>query len=353
MGAGLVLVLLLLLSIAAALAVPSPVPPPDPQVPPGSAASPAQAEEQGDIALYRRVAARVAAGDNYYTAATQENRSHDYPTRPFVTIRLPTLAWLTAWLGEGGFWIVLVALLAANAFALPRALATGRTVLGMAAAVLAGGLAVLVPDAKYMHEVWAGLLLTLSFALWRPGRWWPALVPAALALVLRETALPFVLLWAAFAALSRRWSELAALSALIAVFAVGLAFHAGAVEAALLPGDRASQGWAGMLGPAPFLQGVQMLTPLVVLPAWIAGPVAVLGLFGFVAAGGRQGLFASLWLLGLVAMLAIFARADNWYWAALGLPLLFAGLALAPRGIGDLIAGLRGARLAGRDGHHG
>lgn len=351
-GSALVLAILVIMSALAAWAVPAR------QVAKERSAelrevSRSPAGEQGDMALYRLIAERVAAGEDYYRAATEENRAHNYPVKPFVAVRLPTLAWLAARLGETGLQAALVLLLAASAFALSRIFSTGKTAIGVAAAVLAGGVAVMVPDAKYMHEIWAGLLLSLSFALWRPERCWPALIPAALALALRETALPFVLLWAAFAVAERRWAELAALLALMALFAAGIAFHAMAVADVILPGDAASQGWAGMLGPPTFLQGVQMLTLLVVLPEWIAGPVVVLALFGFAVTGGRQGAFALLYIVGMIVMVSIFARLENWYWAALALPLLFAGLALAPAGLADLIAGLRGGRLAGRNGHHG
>lgn len=350
-GSALVLAIVLLLCAAAAFAVPSP----DlaqRRTDELRAASNAPAAQMGDMALYRQIVARVAAGDGYHRAAIEESRAHNYPVRPFVAVRLPTLAWLAARLGEGVMQALLVLLLAANAFAVPRAMAQGKTAIGVVAATLAGGLAVMVPDAKYMHEIWVGLLLTLSFALWRPDRWWPALVPAALALALRETALPFVLLWTVFALVSLRWLEVAALLAVIALFAAGLAMHATAVANVVMPGDAASQGWQGLLGPATFLQGVQMLTVLVILPQWIAGPVVVLALFGLCVLGGRQGAFACLYCLGIIIMVSIFARLENWYWAALTLPLLFAGLALAPVGLAELIAGLRRGRVTGRNGDH-
>src|SRR3546814_12079814 len=54
----------------------------------------------GDHALYARIAQRVAAGESYYTAAAAEHRSGHYPLRPFVTVRLPTLAHIVPPLGE-------------------------------------------------------------------------------------------------------------------------------------------------------------------------------------------------------------------------------------------------------------
>ena len=50
-----------------------------------------------------------------------------------------------------------------------------------------------------LHELWAGMLLALSFGLHRPGKWVASLCVAALALAIREHALPFVLLMAALA----------------------------------------------------------------------------------------------------------------------------------------------------------
>lgn len=46
----------------------------------------------GDFALYKNIAQRVQAGEPYHAAALTEQRANNYPTTPFVTVRLPTLA---------------------------------------------------------------------------------------------------------------------------------------------------------------------------------------------------------------------------------------------------------------------
>jgi RsiW-degrading membrane proteinase PrsW (M82 family) len=79
----------------------------------------------------------------------------------------------------------------------------------------------------------------------------------------RELALPFVLLWAAFAASQRRWRECLAVLAVIALFAVGMAFHAQAVIAERLPHDLNSQGWTGLQGLPLALFGVAFAGRLV------------------------------------------------------------------------------------------
>lgn len=55
--------------------------------------------DRTDAALYVAVAARVADGENYYRAAATEHRERGYPLRPFVTVREPALAYVTAVVG--------------------------------------------------------------------------------------------------------------------------------------------------------------------------------------------------------------------------------------------------------------
>src|ERR1700712_2902582 len=51
--------------------------------------------DRGDAALYRAITARTAL-EGYYAAAISEQRARDYPVRPFVTVREPALASLSA-----------------------------------------------------------------------------------------------------------------------------------------------------------------------------------------------------------------------------------------------------------------
>ena len=61
-----------------------------------------QRPRDDDLALYDRVIERIGKGENYYVVAAEEHRVSRYPLRPGVAVRLPTLAYLLAWLGEGG-----------------------------------------------------------------------------------------------------------------------------------------------------------------------------------------------------------------------------------------------------------
>ncbi|MBA4161004.1 MAG: hypothetical protein C0515_02725, partial [Novosphingobium sp.] len=55
-----------------------------------------------DLALYDRVIQRIGKGEDYYAVAAEEHRKANYPLRPGVAVRLPTLAYLSVWLGDTG-----------------------------------------------------------------------------------------------------------------------------------------------------------------------------------------------------------------------------------------------------------
>jgi len=294
----------------------------------------------GDYALHARIADKVAAGGDYYAAALAEHRAQDYPTRLFLAVRLPTLAVVNAWLGRGPTGLVVVALLLANVLAWPRALAgAASSPERLVATVLTflAGFAAFEPRGALSHELVAGLLLSLSLALYRPGFATPALLALAAALAVRELALPFALAWLAFALLDKRWHEASALAAILALFAGGLALHAFTIEQLLIPADRASQGWGGMEGPRLALDGIARFTALLLLPAWLAGPLVLLPLVGWIGLGGRLGPFAALWFGGFALLVAILAGPDNLDWMLMVLPAWFAGLAFAPRALADLL----------------
>jgi len=300
---------------------------------------------RSDLDLYRTINRRIAAGETYYEAALDEQRSSHFPTKPFITVRPPTLAWTSLVLGSGGWRVVAMGLWLATVLGLYAALAGRAGVLeriGVVLATVAAGTAAGIENVGLSHEIVAGLFVSAALALYRRERWWPSLVLGACALAVREMALPFMLLWGAFAASERRWREFTAVAALVALFAVGMALHAQAVAAHQLPDDLVSPGWAAFEGPALPLSGIVMVTVLQALPTWLGAPLALLPLLGWVGLGGRLGLFATLWFAGYALAVALFARQENFYWLALLIPAYGAGLAFVPRALGDLTAALRG-----------
>ena len=299
--------------------------------------------DRRDFDLYETIDKRVARGENYWHAALSEQRGSHYPTKPFVAVRTPMLAWgYTLW-GLTGWRVVAIGLWFVTVIG-TIALMSGRTRFPerLAAAVAAAvfGAVAFLEKVGLSHEIVAGLFLSSALVVYRPQRWWPSLLLGAIAV--RELALPFVLLWAAFAASQRRWREFAAVAAVIALFALGLALHAQAVIAERLPGDLPSQGWNGLQGLPLAMYGLMSVTPLGKMGIWWLGPpLTLLPLLGWAALGGRQGLFATLWFGGFLLMVSLFARYENFYWLSLVLPAYGAGLALVPRALIDLVSALR------------
>ena len=293
-----------------------------------------------DMDLYRTINARVAAGEEYYAVATDEHRRTKYPTAPFVTVRTPVLAWTTALWDAAGWRAIAILLWVADILAWHAALAkrgSRSERMGAAGLVALFGVVALIPEIATSHEALAGLMISLALAL--SERFFPAALALAFcASALRLLAVPFLLLWTALAILQKRWSRAMALGAALAVLAIGVVLHANAVAAERLPGDLVSEGWQALIGPALPLYGINLLTILQELPAWIAGPLGVLPLLGWAALGGRMGTLALGWFAGFLLFVALFARLENFYWMGLVVPAYGVGLAFVPRAIVDALS---------------
>lgn len=315
--------------------------------PPAIGAPAAQQARFDDLRLYDAVIARIQRGEGYYAVVVEEHRKLPFPVKPGFAVRLPTLAYLAAWLGPYGLMGASFTLFAAIALVWWRRL--GDEPGGLAhrpvflALLLLGSSFVFVRYFHVLHELWAGGLLALAFGLHRPGRWLGALLVAALALAIRETALPFVLLLAAMAAWRWDWREAATWGALTVVFIALWAWHLHLIAAQVLPSDPPSASWLTLRGLSGWLSLSILPTPLRFLPSWLAGPVVVLALFGWSAWRSAAGSFGTLLLLGYGLAFMIAGRPENWYWGALVTPVLFAGLAFVPAGLGALWRGARSA----------
>ena len=143
-----------------------------------------------DLRVYDNVIARIRAGESYYSAVVAEHRAIGFPLQPGLAVRLPTLAYIEASLGRRGEWIAAVLLLAAVLIAWWRRLGTepGSAGLRLVAIALLAANAALGLNAHFfrLHELWAGMLLALSFGLHRPHRWGWSWAVAGLALAIRD-----------------------------------------------------------------------------------------------------------------------------------------------------------------------
>ncbi|TPG12739.1 hypothetical protein [Sphingomonas oligophenolica] len=323
---------LAVLLVATLLALGTPLAPRDPAPEPG---------DQTDIVLYQTVVGNVRHGGNYYRVTAEALRGGDYPLRPFVVFRLPTLAVVEAALPDAAMIALLYALVAATALAWWKRLnsafvrASPRIV---AMLVLAAGLVTFIQaDLRYFHEVWAGLFIALSLALRRREDWLPAVAFGLAAVLVRETAAPYLVLMAFFAILEGSRREAAAWGLALAVLAAALGAHAHAVAQVVHPLDPASPGWAGMLGFGFFVKTMAISTALALVPLWLAAPLVGIALFGWAAWADDLGIRMLALLSGYAAILAVVGRTDTFYWGLLVAPAMLVGIAFAVDGVRDLI----------------
>ena len=298
-----------------------------------------------DVMLYHRVVERLRAGENYYAAASEAMRASKFPMRPFVTMRLPTLGWMLAALPEGLTLPLMAALLggvmAAWSARLTPAARSKEAGFGITLCVMAAGLVGFSPALTMFHEGWAGLLVALSIALYRPDRWWPSVLAALAAVMIRELALPLVLMMGALAVLGQRWRECAAWAAVAVAFMAALAAHAAHVWAVTSAADLPSPGWAAGGGWAFVLSSVHKSTLLGMFPQMVTAILLPLSLLGWSAWRHPAGLRAFLFLSGFAVMMMIVGRPDNFYWAVMITPMLFMGALFAPLALRDLISDIR------------
>ena len=295
----------------------------------------------GDHALCLKTLRAMERGESYYAAVVAVHRETGYPLRPFVAVRLPTLAAATAAIGLPAMTVLasllgLAAILAwrrrlmseaglpayARFAALPIALSVGQ---------VASGQWVL------MHETLAGVLVALALALYRPARPWAAMAVIVLALAIRETVLPVAMLLGLFALIDRDWRAAAAWVGVGVALAIALAFHAAAVAGATSPSDTASPGWFGLAGWSNYIAFIHQTSVLrFFAPPWVAAILAPLALLGWAAWRSRLGTIGLGVQLVYATLFALFARPDNDYWGMLVVPTLFVGLIFVPAALAAL-----------------
>lgn len=293
-----------------------------------------------DAVLYDLVVEDIRHGADYYSATAEALRIADYPLRPFLAFRLPTLAMVQAQVSPVAAALLLYALAMLTLLAwwhrlgdalpalAPRAFATLLAAIGMAGAVTAELVAV--------HDIWAGVLLALSLAVRRPGDWITAVALALSAMVIRETVILYAVIMAVAAWLEGQRREAAGWIAAVVVAALVLALHADAVAGVVRPLDQPAQPWSGMPGFGFAIGSLVHASGLSLAPAAIGALAAGLTLVGWAAWRDPLAMRATAVLLGYVLLLSFAGRPGDHQWAYLIAPLAPIGLAFLPDALRDL-----------------
>jgi hypothetical protein len=345
---GIVVLLVFLAACLSAITSPGPRPSSASGIAAGSVAADPPPPGQTDLLLYQSIVAGIRGGSPYYTAAAEAQRMGHYPLKPFFAVRLPTLAVVEAALPPILMNLLLLGLCVGTILAWVarlRPAMTGLVPLGAAGLLAVAGLFVnLDPSFVVFHEVWAGPLIAVSLALRRPGHWLPAVAFGLSAMLIRETALLYVAIMALFAWLEGERRETLGWLGAIVIFAVVLAAHAHAVSLVSGPLDRVSQGWSGLEGFGFYVRLATISSGLDILPQWLASLVLGMALFGWLAWRDAVATRALVVFAAYAALISLFARSDNFYWALMTTPVLLVGLVFAVDGLRDMIAAARDTR---------
>lgn len=299
-----------------------------------------------DVLLYRAMAKGVREGGNYYEVAAPLLRDNNYPLRPFVTFRLPTLTLFLAHVPEPAALALMCLLVGAVIMAwtvrLAPALRTPEICSYASLFIMMNSLTAFSPALIVFHEGWAALLIALSLALYRKDRWWPSLLLALLAVMIRELALSYILLMGMLALINRNWREGLGWGAVTLLFAGALWLHAHQVWAVTSAADPASPGWNAGGGWRFVAAAIQKSTMISLAPAPVAQWLLPFALLGWAAWNGPTGLRTFLYIAGFATAMMLFGRPDNFYWAVMITPVLFVGLLFAPAALRDLVMSIRG-----------
>jgi hypothetical protein len=295
----------------------------------------------GDWAFYERVVDRMQAGEPYYAAATQEQRERGYPLRPFITVRMPTLATALAALPSQESrqaLLIILALTTVGAWAWrlhklrlgPAHCAIALLLVGL------GVMPVVSPVCLNYHEAWAGLLIALSLAVRSERAWIASVIVGFAAVMIRELAAAYLLAMLVLAMKDRRWSEAGGWFVALAVWAAALAVHAAMLRELILPTDFASAGWLKFNG-LDFLLHAASFNLISSLGSAVVGLLLPLSLLGLVMLRCPHGERVALTVGGYALAFMAIGRLDNVYWGLLIAPLWPLGLVFLPAAITALL----------------
>lgn len=301
-------------------------------------------ESTSNTVLYETIAQRVADGDDYYTAAIEEQVARDFPTSPAATVRVPTVALIQATLGPDGAYAALAVLWVVALVLVLRRLgsltATRNEMLGAVVLLVVGAVVSFVPTSVWFHEAWALGIILISLALADGRRWWPSVVVGCLAPFVRELALLYVGV-RFLMAVRRHRREAIAWAVGGALFVVFYLWHAAQVAGHQVASPVDSPGWLDLSGWTFIVDSVHSTTLLAVLPHAVAAVVTPFALLGWAFARGELGRLAGATVLAFVVVFCVIGQSGNIYWGLLYAPLLLLGLAFAPRGLSTLARTVR------------
>ncbi len=289
----------------------------------------------GDVALYQAEVDRIRAGASYYDAAAAELPERGYPTHSVFNWRTPLPVWLVARLPADGFGNAILGALGMLLMLLSLAWLADEA--GPKQAMLGGLLLTgallpcLLGDLMLMSELWSGVLVALSAALYATNRRGWAVTAGVAALFFRELAAPYCLVCLALALHGRQWRELARWCWGLVAYAAFYAVHLSAVLPHLAGAPKADVGhWLQFGGPGFLISTAQMNAYLLLLPQWITAIYLACALASAATWNSPAGQRVGLTIAAYAVAFSIVGNDFNQYWGSQIAPLLCLAVARLP-----------------------
>jgi len=295
-----------------------------------------------DLRCYYAIAERIHTGEGYYQAAHQELQTRGYATGSVYNWRLPFLAALLGTLPSPEAGQAIIMLLSFFSLWLWVDVAAKR----MPFSRVALGVIPLAGSAVYssigtifvMHELWAGILISISLFAHEKGWRNLSLAAGIVALFIRELALPYVaIMFIASLADRNRKEAVAWLLGALAFFSV-MAIHANQVHA--LTHSNANLNftqWLALRGWDYVLATIQVHASLLVFPSWCTAVLAPFALLGFLAWRDALGKRVGLTITAYILIFLFVGRNNNAYWGLLYCNLVPLGLLHSHVALSDAI----------------
>ncbi|KQU55942.1 hypothetical protein ASG67_07585 [Sphingomonas sp. Leaf339] len=280
---------------------------------------------------------RVRHGGTFYSMAAETLRGGGLPLRPALFFPVPTLPMIAAmvppFLLVAALWLLAAAAVAAWSARLAPLL-IGRPGRAVALVLLIAGVSSAVrTDLAVMPEVWAGLLIALSLAIRRPGRWLEAVALGLAAALLHGIAALYLIVMAGWAWRDHgRREAIGWVLAIVALLPV-LALHGQAAAAVVGPLDAATVFWTAVVNPVDALGTLAAMTYAAALPAGVGAVLVLVSLIGW--ATWRDDVARRV-ATTLVVFLAAIISGGSTAAALLVAPVALLGLAFVPDLLRDL-----------------
>lgn len=315
-----------------------------------------------DLSLYQEMVIHVREGRGYYPQLRARLLHYGFPVGSTFNWRLPTYAYLFAFLGGewqiqatliliyGGSLLLLLAPLPCSSSPVDERAAGASTLpswLGVVlVALLQMGIFTWCIDgfAFYAQEVWGAALITGAIACMRRG-WDVAAVAFSLSAVcMRELALPLLVAPLLICIYRRRPGMAATWAVAIMLFMAFLYWHSQQVAAQFLPEDRQGSGlgqWLTLGGVDFVLLTTRMNRLLLDAPGSLLWLAWMLGLLGLLRSRTPFAETLLLMCLGYFGAFLFVGMPVNMYWGLLFAPPLAWGIATAPAALFDLAKSAR------------